>query len=130
MLTYLDIYSNNKTIWFQKNKLCERLIEIWKLSDGCEILYNYYDYLQNEFLSELTVNNQLILQHENEDDELCDSFEAIRIYCDEISAKEKLKQIITCDICFDDFPGSECTLLEGFNLIFNLQILGNCIFNI
>lgn len=96
----------------QKTKLCERLEEIWEREGKCEILYNYYDYLQNECLSDLSENDQLILQHDNEYQELCESFEAIKIYCDESSAKEELRNNITCGICFDCHSSFESTFLE------------------
>ena len=92
-----------------------------------EIMNNYYDYLQNECLSDLSENDQLILQHDNEYQELCESFEAIKIYCDESSAKEELRNNITCGICFDCHSSFESTFLEGF-IFFNLLILEKYIF--
>ena len=105
--------SNFVYLYFQKNKVCERLDAIWETEGRCEVLYNYYDYLQNEFLSELCENNQLILQHDNEDQELCSFIEAINIFSEGKLEKGKLKINITCGICLNDYSRYKCTTLKG-----------------
>ena len=72
---------------------------MWETEGRCEVLYNYYDYLQNEFLSELLENNHLILQHENEVQEIFDSFKAIKIYSDESLENETIKNVKDCPRC-------------------------------
>ena len=56
------------------------------------MLYNYYHYLRNEVLSELSENNKLILQPGNKDHEVCISFKVVKIYCNEILEKQKLNR--------------------------------------
>ena len=86
-------------------------------------MYNYYDYLRNEVLSELSENNQLILQPDNKNHEVCEPFKARKIYCNKILEKQrldrkpkskiketrKLKRNFTCGICFNNYFSFDCT---------------------
>ena len=101
---------------------------MWEKEGRCEVLYNYYDYLQNEVLSQLSENNQLILQPDNKHHEVCESFKAIKIYCNKISEKQKssrkpkrkvketrkIKRNFTCGICLNNYFSFDCTsFLKG-----------------
>ena len=98
----------------QTKSICEKLRNIWETEGQCEILYNYYDYLQNDYFVETIQNNELSFQTTNKQSLKC--FEAIKNYNNETLKQQNLNKQIECDICFDDFPRNKYTVLEGLKL--------------
>lgn len=137
--------------WLSKLQMAILVAEmdkIWLREEGNEILYLWYDFLQNEALGYLEIDKSLILGHnlvlmENnyfegfsqveikrlrqrvaqDSENLEEVLPLLLTYNEERHKLEFNKKMFPCQICFNDKSGSNCIQFAGCNHVYCKQCM-------
>lgn len=132
-------------LWLTRSQifeLCKKLIALWKDDVGCEVLYKWWDFLQNDSVSFLGIDNQLTLTDEltartSNLDKKCSidlkkgpaqALQDAQCFSEVLPRmllynEQRLEEIFNlsmfdCNICFEKRAGHNCLSFKGCDHVY------------